>query len=85
MRTTLDLNDDLLEEAKALAARERLPLTRLIEQALALRMRVAGQQGRGAQPGPLPIYQGMGGLRPEITDPGSNRQLLDVADSLPPA
>ena len=30
VRTTLDLDDDLLAEAKALAARERLSLTRLI-------------------------------------------------------
>ena len=39
MRTTLDLDDELLAEAKALAARERLSLTRLIEQGLALRWR----------------------------------------------
>ena len=41
MRTTLNLDDTLLMEAKALAARERLSLTRLIEQGLALRLRLA--------------------------------------------
>jgi hypothetical protein len=41
MRTTLDLNDDLLVEAKALAAREKLSPTRLIEEGLALRLRHA--------------------------------------------
>ncbi len=30
MRTTLDLSDNLIAEAKAFAARERLTLTRLI-------------------------------------------------------
>jgi hypothetical protein len=41
VRTTLDLDDGLLAEAKALAARERLTLTRLIEEGLALRLRRA--------------------------------------------
>lgn len=35
MRTTLDLNDDLLARAKAEAARQRTSLTRLIERGLA--------------------------------------------------
>lgn len=39
MRTTLNLTDDLLSEAKALAAREKLTLTRRIEEGLALRLR----------------------------------------------
>lgn len=39
MRTTLNLNNDLLAEAKAFAAREHLSLTRLIEEGLALRLR----------------------------------------------
>lgn len=82
-RTTLDLNDDLLAEAKVLAARERLSLTRLIEQALALRMRQAGRQDASSQPSPLPVFPGQGGLRAGIVDPVSNRQLLDAADGLP--
>lgn len=36
MRTTLNLNHDLLAQAKAHAAREQLSLTRLIEEGLAL-------------------------------------------------
>lgn len=38
MRFTLDLNDDLLAEAKAFAGREKPTLTRLVEEALALRL-----------------------------------------------
>ena len=34
MQTTLDLNDRLLANAKALAAQQRTSLTRLIEEAL---------------------------------------------------
>ncbi len=83
-RTTLNLNDDLLVEAKAFAARERLSLTRLIEQALALRMRQPGLQAGGPKPIPLPVYRGKGGLRAEIADPASNRQLFDAADGLLP-
>ena len=41
MRTTLNLNNDLLAQAKALAAREQFSLTRLIEEGLALRLRQA--------------------------------------------
>ena len=52
MRTTLDLDDELLAEAKALAARERLSLTRLIEQGLALRLRwAAGAPAPAPRPG----------------------------------
>lgn len=39
MKTTLDLNDQLLADAKALAARQRTSLTRLIEEGLQLRLR----------------------------------------------
>lgn len=81
MRTTLDLSDDLLAEAKALAARERLSLTRLIEQGLALRMRQALSPTAGSPPRPLPVFPGRGGLVAAIADPGSNRQLLDAADA----
>jgi hypothetical protein len=39
MKTTLDINDELLATAKALAARQRTTLTRLIEEGLQLRLR----------------------------------------------
>jgi len=37
MKTTLNLNDQLLADAKALAAQQRKSLTRLIEERLQLR------------------------------------------------
>jgi hypothetical protein len=78
MRTTLDIDDELLARAKARAARERSSLTRLIEEGLALRLRGlrGGASRRTAAP---PIYHGKGGLAPGI-DPSSNRSLYEAAD-----
>src|SRR5690606_15503214 len=39
MKTTLDIRDDLLARAKAQAPKERISLTRMIEEGLALRLR----------------------------------------------
>jgi hypothetical protein len=38
VKTTLDLNDRLLAEAKVLAARQHATLTRLVEEGLQLRL-----------------------------------------------
>jgi hypothetical protein len=78
MKTTLDLNDQLLTEAKALAARRRTSLTRLIEEGLQLRLRAESD----AAPRPrvrLPVFKGRGGLIAGV-DPLSNRSLLEAAD-----
>jgi predicted DNA-binding ribbon-helix-helix protein len=84
MRTTLDLDDALLAEAKALAVRERLTLTRLIEEGLALRLRrAAGVSAAVARPA-LPVHVGRGGLTAAVADPLRNTALLDAADGLPP-
>ena len=39
VKTTLNIRDDLLAEAKAAAVRNRTTLTRLVEEGLALRLR----------------------------------------------
>ena len=84
VRTTLDLNDALLAEAKALAARERLTLTRLIEEGLALRLRRAAVVAAATAPPALPVHAGRGGLTAAVADPRRNTALLDAADGLPP-
>lgn len=76
MKTTLNLNDELLSQAKALAAQRRTTLTRLIEEGLQLRLR--------AQPAPtkavrLPVYRGKGGLVPGLSGL-SNKEMLEAAD-----
>ena len=79
MKTTLDINDSLLANAKALAAQQRTSLTRLIEEGLQLRLR----SSRGAtKPGKrkLPVFKGRGGLVAGL-NASSNKSLLDAADS----
>lgn len=77
MKTTLDIRDELLARAKALSARNRTSLTRIIEEALALRLR-RPRAPRGA-PAPLPVSTRTGGLVAGV-DGMSNRSLLDAAD-----
>ncbi len=77
MKTTLDINDELLIKAKALSARERKSLTRLIEEGLRLRLRPQFTTQRHRR-STLPVYRGKGGLAKGI-DPTSNRAMLDIA------
>lgn len=78
MKTTLNIDDRLLAQAKAAAARERKSLTRLIEEGLALRLRPPTKTA-GKVRAVLPVFPGTGGLRPGI-DPCSNKSMLDAAD-----
>lgn len=79
MKTTLDLDDELLARAKSLAARERTSLTALIEEGLRLRLRPRRRVPDRPSSPQLAIYQGHGGLAPNV-DPLSNRSLLEAAD-----
>ncbi|WP_197716942.1 hypothetical protein [Mesorhizobium sp. DCY119] len=76
MKTTLDLNDALLSEAKALAAQQRITLTRLIEEGLQLRLRKQKMPSKAVK---LPVYKGKGGLAPGLNGL-SNKAMLDAAD-----
>ena len=78
MKTTLDLDDELLVRAKAASARERKSLTALIEEGLRLRLRRPGV-GRRAAAKALAVHRGKGGLVTGV-DPLSNRSMLDAAD-----
>ena len=74
MKTTLDINDSLLANAKALAAQQRTSLTRLIEEGLQLRLRSAKPSGKQIKC-KIPVFQGRGGLVPGI-DANSNKAML---------
>ena len=74
MKTTLNIDDQLLSEAKALAAHQRTSLTRLIEEGLHLRLRTRSPVGRRANV-ELPLLKGRGGLVAGV-DPRSNKALL---------
>ena len=58
MRTTIDINDALLREAKSHAARERRTLKAVVEQAL--RELLSGQARGVADGPPIPVFHGQG-------------------------
>ncbi len=74
MKTTLDLNDELLAHAKAEAARQSTSLARLVEEGLQLRLRAPGRAARTAKV-QIPVFKGRGGLVAGV-DPTSNKALL---------
>ena len=78
MKTTLDIDNELLVKAKAVSARERKSLTALIEEGLRLRLRRRGSRRPALTPS-LAIHHGKGGLTAGV-DPLSNRSMLDAAD-----
>lgn len=73
MKTTLDINDQLLARAKALAAQQQTSLTQLIEEGLQLRLRAHA----APQPGKLrlPVFKGRGGLVGGV-NPLNNKAML---------
>ena len=79
MKTTLDIDDYLLANAKALAARQRTSLTRLIEEGLQLRLRSSRSTSEVGKR-KIPVYKGRGGVVPGL-DPSSNKAMLDAADN----
>jgi hypothetical protein len=80
MRTTIRLDDDLLTEAKERAARQRVTLTAVIEQALreSFSRRQRHSPGRAVK---LPTW-GKGGLRPgvDLDDSASLLALMERGD-----
>ena len=76
MKTTLNLNDQLLADAKALAAQQRTSLTRLIEEGLQLRLRAKAVSAKRAR-SRLPVFKGHGGLVKGV-NPLSNKALLEA-------
>ncbi len=77
MKTTLDINDRLLADAKAVAAHQRTSLTRLIEEGLALRLR--GQPAARANKPSIAVFKGKGGLVAGL-NATSNKALLEAAE-----
>jgi hypothetical protein len=77
MKTTLDINDALLADAKSLAAQQRTTLTRLIEEGLQLRLRSSRSVAKPKRH-KIPVFKGRGGLAAGV-DALSNKALLDAA------
>lgn len=79
MRTTLDINDHLLIEAKRLAASRGISVKALIEEAL--RERLHGRTAHNPATARLATYSG-NGLQPGV-DLADNGALLGVMDAEP--
>lgn len=77
MRTTVDLPDELLRQARKQAAEEGTTLTALL--ADGLRLRVSGAVPSRGRRRRLPVSSVDGGLQPWV-DPASNASLLDAGD-----
>ena len=76
MRTTIRLDDDLLRDAKKLAAETGRTLTAVIEDALREQLARRERPRRRVE---LPVFHGGGGLRPGV-DLGDNVALRDLMD-----
>ena len=79
VKTTLDINDQLLASAKVAAAQHRTTLTRLIEEGLQLRLR-AQAPVPPTERVHLPVFKGGSGLAAGL-NPSSNRSMLDALES----
>ena len=80
MKTTLDIQDNLLISAKAAAALQRTTLTRLVEEGLEMRLAAESAPPSSRRKVTLPVMHGKGGMRAGI-DPKSNRSMLDAMES----
>ena len=82
MKTTLNINDALLIDAKALAARHRSTLTRLVEEGLRMRLRSELSPPVKARLD-MPVFRalpGQGGLAPGLSGLRT-REMLDLLDT----
>jgi hypothetical protein len=78
MKTTFNINDSLLANAKALAAQQRTTLTRLIEEGLQLRLRSSVASPKISKR-KIPVFQESGGLVDGL-NPLSNKSMLNAID-----
>jgi hypothetical protein len=79
MKITLDINDSLFANAKALATQQQTSMTLLIEEGLQLRLcssQAASQPGKRK----IPVFKGRGGMVPGV-NPSSHKVMLDAADN----
>lgn len=79
-RTTLRLDDDLLRESKAVAARRGITLTRLVEESLREKLDRQARVNRPRRPVELPTFEGGGGTRPGV-DISDSKALWDLMDA----
>ncbi len=79
MRTTVDINDALLQAAKSRAARDRRSLKAVVDQAL--REFLSRRQRTDADGPPIPVFRGRG-VQPGV-DLTDNAALEDLMNAEP--
>ena len=77
MRTTVDVNDELMRAVKVYAAGERMTLKAVFEQAL--RGLLAGPVATDADAPPIPVFDGQG-VQPGV-DLSDSATLQDIMDA----
>lgn len=81
MRTTFRLDDDLLSEAKALAARTRRSLNAVVEDALRAALAKAREQA-ATEAVELPTFKGVGVLPGvDLDDSAATRERMEAWDA----
>jgi hypothetical protein len=78
MRTTLDLDDELLKQVRQIAARTNRTMTSIVEDALRTALNRRSEEKRRKVE--LPVSKRRGGLRPGI-DIDNTAALLDILDA----
>lgn len=78
MRTTVNIDDGLLRTTKQRAEEEGRTLGELVE--VAVRHYLAQAVVDPSEGPPLPVFDGVSGLRPGI-DPTSNASMLDAVEA----
>ncbi|MDE0242683.1 MAG: type II toxin-antitoxin system VapB family antitoxin [bacterium] len=77
MRTTIEVNDELLRAVKVYAAGERMTLKAAFEQAL--RQFLAGPAAARGDAPPIPVFHGRGVQRGvDLTDSAALRNIMDA-------
>lgn len=77
MRTTISIDDRLLEAARARARQQGMTLGKYLEDAL--RRQLSRRDDEDASPMSIPLFTGGSGLRPGV-DASSTRGLLEAMD-----
>ncbi|MDB5971079.1 MAG: hypothetical protein JWQ90_3529 [Hydrocarboniphaga sp.] len=83
MRTTLDIEDRLLREAKSAAAQQGTTLTAIIEQALRRLLEGAGGKPSGKKIGKLPPLPLAKPGKGQLIDLASNERISELLDEHP--
>ena len=79
MRTTVNIDDGVLRDAKRLAESRRISLGYLVDEALAMLLAHHRKNPKPGGPVDLPVFEGEPGLQPGV-DLGDKEALMELLD-----